>query len=218
MTQIVRLGGIPLSPGKIITVVQDDAFLASTKSFVFTSDADAILFSLWVDSVSAGTLSVTVYTFTEGSKEVLVLTFPAVSGPTTELLLRKTAVSLSNIRVQVTLSAGTASFEIRARGLNAGESSAKISGQTNWSVMQSLVTTTPLSILPTSLADRNGLIIKNAGTNNVYLGETAVTAVPAAGWPLTPGESIAMDLAAGQSVFASTASGTSDVRIAEAGT
>jgi hypothetical protein len=191
--------------------------LAGTKSIVFTSDSDALLFTLWVDSVSAGTFTVEIYTFTEDGKEVLILSFPAITGPTTELLLRKTAVSLSNIRVEVTQSTGTASFEVRARGLTAGEASSKISGQTEWSVTQAAVSTVVSSLVPISLTDRNGLVLKNAGSNTVWIGEVAATAVSAVGWPLSPGESLAMDLKAGQSVWASTSVGTSDMRIAQAG-
>jgi hypothetical protein len=217
MTEIVKLGGVPLSPGKIITVVQADNFLAGTRSYTFTSDSDAVLFSLWVDSVPTGSLSVTIYTFTENSKEVSVLAFPTITASTTELLLRKTAVSLSNLRVEIALTTGTASLEVRARGLTAGESTAKISGQTTWTVTQASITTAPSSLVPASLVDRNGLVIKNAGSNSIYLGETVVNATPALGWPLSPGESLAMDLGAGQSIYASTQAGTSDARIAQAG-
>lgn len=62
-----------------------------------------------------------------------------------------------------------------------------------------------------SLADPIGAVVKNIGGSSVFLGGAGVTA--AAGLELAPGESLNVDLMAGDVLYGITASGTNAVAV-----
>jgi hypothetical protein len=179
---------------------------------------DSILVSLFVSNISSGTLSVTVYTFTDTGKQVDIITFPAVSSQTTELLLRKAAVTLQNFKVVATYT-GVCSFEVYVRAINgAGEASAKILGSSNWSVDRVVIGTTNTELIAVSLDDRSGLLVKNwSQTSTVYVAESEAKLDAGKGYPLAPRDALALDIAAGASVWAVSTGADTDVRIAQAG-
>lgn len=208
---------VPLPQGKIITIINEVAQSAGVYSRRFSLDADSLLVTLFVQTLSAGTLDLKVYTGTDDNKELLLTSFPTITGSTATLLIKKAAIALSRIRVEVTLAGGIATYEVRARGISTGETSAKILSPGNWTATQKTVTTTPGVLITSTLVDRQGLIIKNWNTSgNLYLGESAGTAVIGNGFPLGPGESLAIDLDSGATLYA-VGDTTIDVRIAQAG-
>lgn len=180
--------------------------------------SDSILVSLWVDSVTSGTLSVSVYTLTDAGKETEVITFPDISSNTTELLLRKSAVSLQRFRVVANYT-GVCEYEVYVRAIEgAGESSARILGATNWKVSQATVGTTAAVLIGAALSDRAGVVVKNwSVTQTIYLAETLAKATVGLGYPLAARDAIAMDIAAGAEVYAVADAAGADARIAESG-
>jgi hypothetical protein len=208
---------IPLPAGKTTPLVVVNPAEQGTWIVEFSLDADTVLLSLFVESITGGSLDVEAFAVADEGKEISIIQFPTVSGPTGNLLLRKAAIALSRIRVVVT-SSGPAIFDLRARGLSAGESTVKIVGASDLITSVAAVTTTPSSILPVTLTDRLGVVLRNWIGNTVYIAETAAKATPLLGYPLGAGESLGLDIQAGQEVWAATASGSSDIRIMEAGT
>lgn len=219
---MVQLGPVinttPLPPGKVIPLIRRDSPEMGDYEITFQLDAETVLISLWVGSLASGSFNVTVYTSTKpgSGEEVEIISFPTVVGPTGELLLRKAAVALSTVIVRVS-STGLAVFDIRAKGLSAGQSSVKIEGAANWTVGQVSVSTAPAEIVPASLVDRSALVIKNFSTNFLYIAENAAKANSTIGYPLGAGESLAFDLQAGQAIWGAAGAGTIDVRSSQLG-
>ena len=180
-------------------------------------DADSVLMSLYVKSLTSGTINVKIYTFTVTGEQKEIITFPEISAPTTELLLQKAALSLNNMLLEITHT-GDAEISVYGKGLSAGQTSVVIDGATNARASQTDVSTTPIEVIPAALEARRGLILKNwSGGGTLYLGFTAAEAVLSNAWPVTLGNDVSMDVAAGQSVWAVADAGTIDVRIMEAG-
>lgn len=182
-----------------------------------TLEADTVLVSLWVRSLPAGSLTVRVYTYTTTGEETEVLAFPVVSAPTVDLLLRKAALAMGNLRIEVTHT-GTCTFQLVAKGLATGEASVKILGAESLRVTQVDVTTTPVLLVPASLEDRSGILVKHWGTvGDLYLGESAAASALSVGFPLAPRDALAIDLAAGVALYGRASAGTIDVRLVEGG-
>lgn len=180
--------------------------------------SDSLLATLWVDSVSSGNLTVSVYTLTDVGKEVLLFSFPVVSAGTVNLLLKKAAISLQRFKIQATYT-GVCQYEVYIRAVvGAGESSARILGNSNWRVSQVTVGTSPTILIASALTDRNGVVVKNwSATQTIYIGESASSADPLTGYPLAPRDGLALDIAAGAEVYAISDASGADVRIAESG-
>lgn len=181
-------------------------------------NSDSLLATLWVDAVTSGTLSVSVYTLTDNGKEVLLFSFPSISAGTTDLLLKKSGVSMQRFRIQATYT-GECSYEIYVRAIEgAGESNVKIIGSASLYTSSSPVTSTPAVLIPAALTDRNGMTIKNySGGSTLFVSED-ITKLPLDAWPITSGEVWSMDVGAGVTIYAVSASNPLDVRIAESGT
>jgi hypothetical protein len=175
-----------------------------------------VLLTLWAPAVS-GTLTVTARPLVNGQVGAPVVTFPVLSGPTTEVLLLRAQVTSEQVQVTLTYS-GACTFEVQARAIYGGISDARILGANALAVTQVNVTTSPTLLVAAALTDRSGLVIKNwSGTSTMYIGQSAVQATTAVGYPLAPKDAIAMDVAAGVSVYAVADVGTADCRLAEAG-
>jgi hypothetical protein len=209
--------GSPLAIGKTITVIDATATVAAVHESLFSIDADSVLISLFVTAVS-GDLDVVVYTLTEEGKEVDVISFPTISSPTTNLLLKKAAIVMSRIRVVATYTAAC-TFEVRARGISAGETSVRILGANEFEVSKASPTTVASVVIPAVLSDRNGVLLYNySAASIVFVGETALKATDAGGgYPIVPGGTLSLDIISGASVYASTDAGTGDLRIIQAG-
>lgn len=180
--------------------------------------SDSLVATLWVSSLTAGTLSVSIFTLTDTGKEILLFSFPTIAAPTTFLLLKKSGVSMQRFRIQVDYT-GACDYEIYVRAVEGiGESSTKVLGSSNWRVSQSDVTPAAATLIPSTFTDRNGVLVKNWSTSStIYLAETLLKADVLVGYPLAPRDAVAMDIAAGAAVFAVSDAGTADVRIAESG-
>lgn len=198
-------------------VIAEAPSAAGVKSIEGSIKSDTLLVTLWVNSVTSGTLNVSVYTLTDTGKETEVITFPSITSGTTELLLKKSAVSLQRFRVEATYTGGC-DYEVYVRAISGGESSARILGSDNWQVTQVTVGTTAQTLLAASLTDRQGVLVKNwSGTANVFIAESLAKAAVNLGYPLAPKDALALDIAAGAAVYAISDTPGADLRVAEAG-
>lgn len=191
---------------------------AGTTSKEGSVASDTLLVSLWVNSISSGSLTVTAYTLTDEGKQVQIISFPVLTSGTTDLLLKKSAISLQRFKVTATYT-GACSYEVYVRAISAGETTARILGSASWAVNQATVGVSPILLIPAVIADRRGLIIRNHSTSGqtVYVGESPATATIALGFPITPGESFAVDLESGAAIYAVSDNAGADVRYAQAG-
>lgn len=219
---------------RVIKEVTTGAGITSREGSVISS---AILATLWVSSVTSGTLDVVVYTLTDTGKEVQVLAFPTQSGATVNLLLQKSGPVVQRFRVQATYT-GIADYEVYIRATDSGGTQdVTILGQpidvnvvggdvtvtivppSQWQTSQVTATNVSTILIPAAISDRKGILIKNWSTDtDVFIGESAPAANTASGYPLSARDAVALDLTAGSAVYAVTASGTADIRIVQAGT
>jgi hypothetical protein len=84
----------------------------------FVLEADAILVSLYAEQLVSGTLQVRLFTVGKQGQELEVITFPPITGPTANLILRRSAVVMSNMRLEVSHPAGC-TYSVVARGITA---------------------------------------------------------------------------------------------------
>lgn len=216
----IKILSTPLDHGKEIQVVRTAVTTASTETYEFSGDAEAVLVSLFVSS-TAGDVDVKVLTEGATGQDVEVISFPTVSAPTTELLLRKSASILRKVRVRVTTT-GAAEFEIRARGVSAGASSVSIQGASSWEITRTSVTAVAGVLISSSLQDRQGILVENisdvsGSTGLIWVAETLAKATSGAGHPVRSGGNIAVDLQGGSELYAVSDGGTVAVSIIETG-
>lgn len=216
MAVIPKTAG-PLTTGKEIQVANLSPTAAGTESVIFSIDAESVLLSLYVEAVS-GDLDVKAYTVGADGQEVEIISFPTISAPTNELLLRKAASALQRIRVEVTYT-DACTFNLRARGVAAEGASVKIEGASSFQVTQVNITTTASALLSAGLTDRNGIMVVNTDpSQTLYIAESLAKATAGLGAPVYPnGGNISLDLAAGGTLYAVSTAGTIDVRIVETG-
>jgi hypothetical protein len=163
-------------------------------------------------------LDVNIYTLTKSGHEKLIDTFPQISAPTTELVLRKQVEVHDQLRVEV-ITSDSAKYDIRAKGIEASLASVSIQGAENWTVTNETVSAKQL-LIPSDLEDRNGLMIRNANFNGVEVlkvaeSEAKIDADIYAS--LLPGEALQPDLKAGSEVWAVSSGGAIRVEITEIG-
>lgn len=208
----------PLPQGKQATIFSRTETVAGSASCELTLDADTLLASLYVTSITAGSLSVVVETLTDNDKALVIIEFPTLTAPTTELVLQKAAAAMARVRFTATWT-GAVTFDVRARGLGLGETNTKLVGASSAVASQKDIDdSAPQVLIPLSLAQRSGLVIRNwSAAGTLYVGFTAPEANPATGYPIAPKEQIGMDLATGATLYAIADAGTIDVRIVEAG-
>ena len=149
---------VPLPVNKTTTVLSKAESAAATHSVLVPLDCEAVLCSLFVSSIT-GTLSLNLYTTTENGKEKLVQSFPSISAPTPSLVILKAATLMGNLRVEATCS-GACTFEVRLKGLSAGDTSVSITSPADWKVSQITVSSATV-LIPVSFTARKGLIVKN---------------------------------------------------------
>lgn len=180
--------------------------------------SDTLLVSLWVDSIASGDLTVKVYTLTSEGKQVETISFPVLTTGTTDLLLKKSAISLQRFKVVATYT-GACSYEIYTRAISAGETNTRILGSAAWSVNQLTAGVTPQLLIAAVINDRRGLIIKNNSASNqtIYVGESSAILAAGKGFPISPAESFAVDLESGAAIYVVSDADGADVRYAQAG-
>lgn len=208
----------PVAPGRTVRLAADTFSGATTSHYYFNSEADAVLISLYVESVGAN-LDVSLYTLTDIGRELLLATFPTVTAPTANLLLKKGANIMSKVKVTV-ITTGAATFELYARGVSGAEASVRVLGATSARATQVTIGPGPTLLVPAALTDRSGMVVKNnngLGGVEFYLGFTAAESAVGNGYPINAQESLGMDIASGVEVWANPASGTADTRLLESG-
>lgn len=180
---------------------------------------DTVLATLFVGS-TAGDLTVTLYAVTDddNTRKVPLFSFPVVSAPTVNLILKRAAISTSKILIEAVYS-DSVSYEVQVRAIQAGLSDTKILGAATLSMSQQDISSgTPQVVIPSDLQDRAGLLIKNwSNSGIVFLGASPTEASVAAGYPLGPKDAVAMDVQAGVTVYGVADAGTVDLRIAQSG-
>lgn len=206
-----------IHPGTQCRLIDETTSAAGTTSKEGSIQSDALLVTLWVDSVTSGSLSVKVYTLTDTGKEAELISFPVISAPTTSLLLKKSGVSMQRFRVEATYT-GSCQYEVYVRAIDsAGESNVRLLGSANLETDTATVTTTAAVLIPAALEDRNGVSILNySGAGILFISED-ITKLPARAWPVPSGGGWSLDIASGVTIYAVSSSGSLDVRIAQSG-
>lgn len=208
---------MPLALQEHVIVLSESTDVSKTFNKTIDVQSSGVLLSLFVQSLS-GTLDVNVYTLTRAGEEKLIDTFPTISAPTTELILRKQIEVHNHMRVEV-ITSDAAVFDIRAKGVEAGVSSVTIQGAGTWSVENETITTKQL-LLAADLEDRNGLLIRNANFSGIEILRVAESEAKLdAGIyaSVLPGESIQPDLRAGSEIWAESSGAAIRVEVIEIG-
>lgn len=204
----------PVHEGVQIGLIDEAPSAAGTTTVEFSVETDSVLITLYVASVT-GALDVAVFGLAETHAAPL-FSFPQISSPTTDLLLRRASITTSRVRVVVTYT-GACEYQVHGRAVDAGLSDARIISASGFSVTVTPVTAVPALLIPASLDDRAGLVIKNwSSIGNLFVGPTSAVTT-ADGYPLAPRDALAIDLASGAAIYGVSDGGTLDVRIAENG-
>lgn len=178
--------------------------------------SDAALFLVWVSSLT-GTINISVYGVLDSGKEVLVLTFPPISTPTTSLLQQRTGTVPTRLKLVISHT-GNCDIEVSTRAVSTGSSDTRILGGASLQIGQKTVGSTPTLLIPASLSDRAALAIKNWSTSGIiYIAETAAKANAVTGWPIGPKDALGIDIQAGVEIYATAVDGPCDIRIIESG-
>lgn len=206
-----------LESGQTILVIGETFQSSGQVTRIFTLDSDTFQTSLFVSSIS-GSLSISISTIAGEGKEKEVITYNNVTAPSTELDLRKAATAMGVVKVTA-IYTGPCSFELRAKGLSSGETSARIQSASSARASKVIVPTPGKVLLQAAISDRKGIIVRNWSTTaTVYLGFTEDEASLGQGYPLKPQEALSLDIGAGAVLYAGINGGlTADVRIIEAG-
>lgn len=179
--------------------------------------SDAALFLLWVNSV-ADNIVVDVYAILDdGNKEVLLLTFPKITAPSTEIAQKRTGTTATRLRVKVTYT-GACNYELSVRAVATGSSDTRILGGSSLKVSKKTVNSVASLLVPASLVDRTAIAIKNwSSAGTIYVAETSAKAHQNSGWPIGPKDALGLDIQAGVELYATAVDGPCDVRIIESG-
>lgn len=108
--------GVPLKPGKILTVFNETSISSIMKSKTISIDSEGISVSIFAAEVESSLL-IKVYTLTEAGKELKILEFDPITSPTSTLIIERSNECLSLIKVEATVGEGDVSFEVRIRGI-----------------------------------------------------------------------------------------------------
>lgn len=186
---------------------------------VFQLLSDSIVVSVFARSVSpGGSLGVEVFTSAPNATDtqVQIIEFPELTTASTELLLRKAALTMGSVKIRYTVT-GTVDFVVWAKAIDGADSTVSLSGFTSARASSATVGTSAQEILAGALSDREGLVLKNNSTSGtLYLGFAASEATLGNGYPIPPQGEIAIDLGAGESLWG-IGDASIDVRIIEGG-
>jgi len=208
-----------LNPGKTERLIAETTTGAGETSREGSIISDSLLATVWVDNVASGSLTITVYTLTDTGKEVELFSFPALTAPTTNILLKKAGISLQRFRVKATYT-GECTYEVYIRAISGiGEASVRILGSQSWEVGQATVGTAAQVLIPAAIVDRRGFIIRNYSTSNqtIFVAQDLASATAGLGFPIPPGETFSVDVASGAEVYVVSTGANTDVRYAQAG-
>jgi hypothetical protein len=208
-----------INPGRAEQVIRETTTGAGSTVRDGSILADSLMISIWIPSITSGDLTITVYTLTDSGAEVVLMDFPTISGPTTDIYLRKLKLSSPNYRVRAVYT-GVCDYEVQAKAITGpGETSINMLGSSSWSVGQATIGTSAQVLIPAAIQDRRGFIIRNFSTSGqvIYVAESAANATPSMGFPIPTGEVLMVDVASGAEVYACSSVAGADVRYAQAG-
>lgn len=122
-----------LHPGTQLRAIAESASNSGSRSAEFIIQSDAVLVSVWCDSIaSSQTLTIRVYTLTESGKELEIITFDPITSSTSVLVTGVSQQVLQRIRITATYT-GACSYEVYARAVYAaGTSGGGGSGTTSY--------------------------------------------------------------------------------------
>lgn len=213
----------PFKDGMSFELINETTTGAGVRYEDANLQSDSILVTLYVSSISSGTLTLELVGLTgpDGDDAVEsdpLISFPAVSSPTTTMLLRAGAVITQRVRLRATYT-GVCTYTVTIRAINGGvSSSTRILASDSMRMSQQTVGTSVVAIIPAALLDRAGVVIKNwSTTQTVYLGATVLETTLGNGFPLAPKDGLAVDIAAGVEIYGISDAPGADIRIAESG-
>lgn len=209
-----------LHHGVETAVLRVDETASGSADAIVVVQSDSILVTLFATTVG-GTVDVEVYAITQGgpgtsdpAHEALLFAFPQLSAPSGSLLLQTAAATTARVRVKATWT-GAAKFDVNARAINGGSSNTRVvAATTAVTDAMSVNTGTPQILIPPSLVDGIGFLVKNWSSNGalIYISEDP-TKIPSQAWVLTPGETFDISVKGGQTWFAASSIDGANLRI-----
>lgn len=210
-----------LPTGKNSRLLDESPTAAGILRKPFTTDAETVLVFVYATSIS-GTMTVKAYTYVgheSEDKNIEVIDFGTLTGSEANtLIVKKSGAITQQMFIEVETD-DAAEYQVWVRGVSTGETSVKILGSDNATASQTNVGTTPVALIPSSLTDRDGTVVKNnnSAAGILYLGFTVAETTAANGYPLGVQEALGIDVAAGVTIYGVADAGTIDVRILESG-
>lgn len=210
------MAGSPLSPGNQRQLLAGAPTAAGSVSTVFSTEADTVLLMLRVTAAS-GSVTVTARAWVNEQPGETLVTYPTVTAPTGTFLLRRAPITSQQVQVTVTYTDACA-YELHGRAIYSGLTDARILGAGSMRVSQVTVPTTPTVLVPASLTDRAGIIVKSWSTSgDLFIATDIPSTTTLTGYPLAPRDSLSIDLSAGVVLYGVASAGTIDCRTAEVG-
>lgn len=202
--------------GRSILAIKEATASAGVTSKVVSIASEGALISLYVNSIM-GSLNIAVYTLTEEGKRQKLFDFPQINTSTPELVIKTISPTMNLIEIECTYN-GPCNYEVHVRGISSGQVSTRIVAPGTLSSKRVLASTIPAVLIPATTESRSSVLIKNIAANGVvYLGGSLAEANSATGFPVGAGESIVIDIAGGQAVYAVGTNVGMDIRYMEAG-
>jgi hypothetical protein len=201
--------------GRTIAAIKESPSAAGQTTKVVSIGSEGALISLFVNSI-LGSLNIAVYTLTDSGKRQKLFDFPQINTTTPELVIKTVSPTLNMIEIECTYN-GPCNYEVYVRGISSGQVSTKILAPGTLSAKRVLHGTIPAVLIPATTENRSSVLIKNLSNGILYLGGNLEEATVATGFPVAAGESIVIDIAGGQAVYAIGTSVGMDIRYMEAG-
>lgn len=203
------------STGIVLDVTPNEAGV-STKDFYFAVD-DTVLLSLFVRSVTSGTLSVRMDLVRPDYTKTLI-EFPTITGPAAEIMIKEASPATANLRVTATYT-GPCNFVVTARGVPSTSGTVKTTsaGITAAAAKKFVVGTAPTEIISQVPVRASVLITNNSSSAILYVGFSQEELTSGNGYPVQPGTGIELTVASGLTVFAASSESNTDVRTLHGG-
>lgn len=205
-----------LDKGYQESVVKVDSPVSGKKNGAIVTEGDTILTALFVEEL-VGELDVKCYAITRPGHRVLLYSYPTITAPTPELLLKSTPLTTVNVLVE-TVWTGQAKFELYGRAVDGGTTEAKIITSDFILTDQQTVNTTPTTLVAASLEDGIAFEVTNWSSNGavLYISTDIAKTTEAEGYPIPAGASRSISVKAGQTWYVVSSKNGADLRIMEA--
>ena len=205
-----------LDKGYQESVIKIDETTAGKKTSYITTESDTVLTALFCEELT-GTLDVRVYAMTRPNHQVLLYSYPTITGPTPDLLLQTTPVTTNSVRV-VAEWTGPCKFELFGRAVGGGTSNTRVIASDRILTDQQTVDTTPVVLSAASLSDGIAFEVTNWSQNGavLYISTDITKTTEELGYPIAPGASRSISVKAGQTWYVVSSKNGADLRIMEA--